>query len=300
MKILQLAKIKTATGRFVFGASNVNNSIVDFSRLPSKYPQLTGKVENLHLLMASGPNTIRELKELFFNETFDDITINEPYSYESPVDPVRNIMCIGKNYLDHILEVSKHLGNKPEYPVLFTKATTAVVGHKTILEHHSKLTKYLDYEAELAVIIGKGGKNISSQDAWNHVFGYTVANDITARDLQKQHNQFFKGKSLDTTCPLGPYIVPASDVNPSDLGIKLWLNSELKQNSRTSNMIFDIPAIISTLSQGMTLLPGDVILTGTPDGVGYAKTPPRTLLPGDHVKIEIEGVGILENTVSTT
>ena len=238
---------------------------------------------------------------------------SKPYVLDSnkvkllpPVTPIRNIMCIGKNYSDHIAEVKKRDNKEgtdtptaaPKYPMFFTKATTTVIGHKATVPSHNTLTKWLDYEAELAVIIGKGGANISIENAMNHVFGYTCANDISARDLQRRHGQFFKGKTLDGTCPLGPCIVPASDLDPSDLSIQLRLNGELKQNSRTSKMLFKIPAIIASLSEGFTLLPGDVILTGTPDGVAYAAEPPFSLNPGDRMIVEIEHIGGLENNVN--
>ena len=222
-----------------------------------------------------------------------------------PVTPVRNIICIGKNYSDHIAEVKKRdekdgtatPASAPQYPMFFTKATTTVIGPHTPVPSHNTLTKWLDYEAELAVVIGKGGVNISVENAMQHVFGYTCANDVSARDLQRRHGQFFKGKTLDGTCPLGPCVVPASDVDPNDLSIRLWLNGELKQNSRTSKMIFNIPAIIASLSEGFTLLPGDVILTGTPDGVAYAANPPFSLKSGDDMTVEIEHIGRLDNKV---
>jgi 2-keto-4-pentenoate hydratase/2-oxohepta-3-ene-1,7-dioic acid hydratase in catechol pathway len=155
----------------------------------------------------------------------------------------------------------------------------------------------LDYEVELAVIIGKTGRDISKENALAHVFGYTVANDITARDVQKKHNQWFKGKSLDSTCPLGPCIVPASQIDASDLPIKMWINGEKRQDSRTSNMIFNVATIIEQLSAGFTLYPGDIILTGTPQGVGFAMQPPQVLKPGDLMEAEIEGIGRLVNRV---
>mmetsp|Transcript_5979 Transcript_5979/g.8377 ORF Transcript_5979/g.8377 Transcript_5979/m.8377 type:complete len:324 (+) Transcript_5979:33-1004(+) len=225
--------------------------------------------------------------------------------------PRRNVMCVGKNYKDHIKEVaaaidtnvgSSHMSTGmelPKYPQFFSKASNAVIGPNEIIESHSKITKWLDYEAELAVVIGQKCRDVEREKAMDCIFGYTIANDITARDLQKKHNQWFKGKSLDTTCPMGPCIVVASDLsdNVMDLSVKLWVNNEIRQNSRTSNMIFDIAEIIHQLSSGFTLYPGDIILTGTPEGVGFAMKPPRTLQSGDNVEIEIEHIGRLINKV---
>ena len=185
----------------------------------------------------------------------------------------------------------------PKYPVFFTKAPQCIIGPDEKVESHSNLTKWLDYEVELAVIIGKKGRDIPLENWKEHVFGYTIANDITARDLQKSHSQWFKGKTLDSTCPMGPYVVPSSDLDPSSLDLQTWVNGELRQNSNTSKMIFDIPTIMHHLSKGFTLLPGDVILTGTPDGVGFAMNPPQVLRSGDKMHLEISGIGSLINTV---
>lgn len=241
-----------------------------------------------------------------------EVTLSAPI----PV-PIRNVICIGKNYKDHVAEVAKAdkergigttsapvpaIGggdNVPKYPQFFTKATGAVVGPGTPVKSHSTLTKWLDYEAELAVVIGKQGVDIPREKAWEYIFGYTIANDITARDVQRHHGQWFKGKSLDTTCPMGPAIVHrlSTGFDPTNLAVKLWINGEKRQDSNTNNMIFDIPEIIRQLSAGFTLYPGDIILTGTPEGVGYAMKPPRVLTTGDRMTIEIENLGRLENVV---
>jgi 2-keto-4-pentenoate hydratase/2-oxohepta-3-ene-1,7-dioic acid hydratase in catechol pathway len=227
----------------------------------------------------------------------------EPRSYShneikwlSPLPKVkRNIMCVGKNYRDHAIE----MGGEQDIPkdiMIFTKATNTVVGHEETVLHHSEMTEQLDYEGELAVVIGKRGKGISPEDALEYVFGYTILNDITARDLQKKHGQFFIGKSLDTTCPIGPYLVTKDEVvDPQNLKITTRVNDEIRQSSNTSEMIFNIPTIISTLSKGMTLEPGDIIATGTPAGVGKGFKPPLFLKKGDRVEIEIESLGILTN-----
>lgn len=214
----------------------------------------------------------------------------------SPIPRVkRNIMCVGKNYREHAIE----MGGEQDIPkniMIFTKATHTVIGHGETVLHHDDITEELDYEGELAVIIGRKGRGISPEEAMDHVFGYSILNDITARDLQKKHGQFFIGKSLDTTCPMGPSLVTKDEVDdPQNLSITTKVNGEIRQSSNTGQMIFSIPTIISTLSKGMTLLPGDVIATGTPSGVGKGFNPPRFLRKGDVVEIEIEGLGILTN-----
>jgi 2-keto-4-pentenoate hydratase/2-oxohepta-3-ene-1,7-dioic acid hydratase in catechol pathway len=207
----------------------------------------------------------------------------------------RNIMCVGKNYRDHAIE----MGSEQDIPkdiMIFTKATNTVVGHEVTVMNHDDITEQLDYEGELAVVIGKRGRGISPEKALEYVFGYTILNDITARDLQKKHGQFFIGKSLDTTCPIGPYLVTKDEVvDPQNLTITTKVNDEIRQSSNTREMIFTIPTIISTLSRGMTLEPGDIIATGTPAGVGKGFNPPRFLKKGDRVEIEIESLGILTN-----
>jgi 2-keto-4-pentenoate hydratase/2-oxohepta-3-ene-1,7-dioic acid hydratase in catechol pathway len=210
---------------------------------------------------------------------------------------------VGKNYTDHIAEVAAvrpgdEMSEAPQHPVFFTKAPQCVIGDGEGFPAHAALTKWLDYEVELAVVIGKSGVNIARTDVQDHIFGYTIANDVTARELQKSHKQWFKGKSLDRTCPMGPCIVPATHLDASDLSLKAFVNGELRQDSRTSKMVFDIPTIVESLSAGFTLLPGDCILTGTPDGVGFAMKPPQVLKAGDEMTMEIEHIGRLTNTVT--
>ena len=206
--------------------------------------------------------------------------------------PARNIFCLGRNYADHAAERG---AAAPEHPVYFTKPATAVVGPGDDVVHHA-ITKELDYEVELAVVIGAGGRDIARADALRHVFGYTVINDVTARDLQKRHQQWFKGKSLDTFCPMGPVLVTADELpDPQALAISLRVNGQLRQSSHTSKMIFPVAQCIEVLSQAMTLLPGDIIATGTPEGVGAASG--NFLKAGDRVEAEVEHVGILPSKV---
>ncbi|MFO7296564.1 MAG: fumarylacetoacetate hydrolase family protein [Caldicoprobacter sp.] len=211
--------------------------------------------------------------------------------------PVRNIFCVGKNYMDHIEEMNKDMpGLNIQYPQYFTKATHTVTGPFADVPLHSDVTAQVDYEAELAVIIGKKGINIPEDKAMDYVFGYTIINDVTARDLQQNHSQWFKGKSLDGFCPMGPWIVTRDEIiHPVELNISSWVNGELRQRSNTRHMIFSIPKLISILSQGLTLEPGDILATGTPAGVGMGFDPPRVLKSGDVVRIEIEKIGYIEN-----
>ncbi|SFQ16612.1 fumarylacetoacetate hydrolase family protein [Caldicoprobacter faecalis] len=211
--------------------------------------------------------------------------------------PVRNIFCVGKNYMDHIEEMNKDIsGLNIQYPQYFTKATHTVTGPFADVPLHSDVTAQVDYEAELAVIIGKEGINIPEDKAMDYVFGYTIINDVTARDLQQNHSQWFKGKSLDGFCPMGPWIVTRDEIiHPVELNISSWVNGELRQRSNTRHMIFSIPKLISILSQGLTLEPGDILATGTPAGVGMGFDPPRVLKSGDVVRIEVEKIGYIEN-----
>lgn len=216
--------------------------------------------------------------------------------------PRRNVFCVGRNYMDHVAEGDRTRGitnsEVPKYPQFFTKAADCVIAPNAKVPTHEGVTKWLDYEVELVAIIGTAGRDIPKEKALEHVYGWTIGNDVTGRDLQRRHGQWFKGKSLDRSCPLGPVIVPAGDLSAADLAIGLKINGEQRQASRTSKMIFDVPEIIHQLSAGFTLLPGDVIMTGTPEGVGYAMQPPQTLKAGDVMELTIEGIGTLTNTIS--
>ena len=215
--------------------------------------------------------------------------------------PARNVFCVGRNYADHVKEGYVKAGKEvklPEVPQFFTKATGAVNGPNGEVRLDPRVTRLLDYEVELAVVIGSAGRDIPSARAYEHVFGYCVLNDMTARDLQRRHEQWFKGKSLDTTCPLGPCIVDRAALgDPTTLELSLTVNGEERQRAKVAQMIFDIPTIIASLSAGLTLQPGDIIATGTPAGVGYAMTPPRALTGGDLVVAKVDRIGELRNLV---
>src|SRR5215469_8174502 len=215
--------------------------------------------------------------------------------------PRKNLMCLGWNYAEHAKETAFIRGQEtkgPEYPVFFTKAPTTVNSPYGNIVIDPQVSVEIDWEVELAVIIGNGGKNIAEEDAMSHVFGYTALNDVTARDLQSRHKQFFKGKSIDGYCPMGPWIVTADEIkDPQNLEVKLRVNDITKQDGNTSMMIFPIRTIIAVLSKGMTLEPGDIIATGTPSGVGFTRNPPEFLKPGDVMETEVEAIGVMRNVV---
>jgi 2-keto-4-pentenoate hydratase/2-oxohepta-3-ene-1,7-dioic acid hydratase in catechol pathway len=221
---------------------------------------------------------------------------------DAPVRPARNVFCVGRNYLEHAKEGAKASGRElklPDVPTFFTKAPTAIVGPGATVRLERSISSEYDFEAELAVVVGARCKNVSENEALNVVFGYTAFNDVTARDLQRAHVQWFKGKSLDDSAPIGPWIVTPEEIgDPQALSIGFRLNGVEKQRSNTSEMIFSIPRLIAELSRGMTLLPGDVIATGTPAGVGFARTPPEFLSDGDVMEVEIGSIGSLRNPVS--
>lgn len=216
--------------------------------------------------------------------------------------PRKNIFCVGRNYAEHIAEgdrAQKQNVGVTEHPVYFTKPPSSVVGPDGDILLFPELSTSIDYEVELAVIIGKPGRNIAKEDAYDHIFGYTILNDISARDVQRRHGgQYFKGKALDGSCPLGPWVVTADAISdPHNLSIGLSVNGEQRQDGSTADMIFDIPTLIASLSEGMTLEPGDIIATGTPSGVGYAMDPPRFLADGDTVVCTVSEIGELSNSV---
>ena len=219
---------------------------------------------------------------------------------------IRNVMCVGKNYYDHAHEFDGSGFNAansgaaiPKYTIIFTKMPESVIGPGAAIPAHLDYSKSTDYEVELGVIIGKKGRKISKSKAFDHVFGYTIINDVTAREIQRVHNQWFLGKSLDGYCPMGPYIATKDEVGDiKKLRIETRVNGELRQNTYVKGMILDVPTLIKTLSAGMMLLPGDVIATGTCTGIGGGFTPPKFLRKGDVVTLAIDRLGVLENKVA--
>lgn len=280
--------------------------IIDLRKAEKDIFELSSFPNTLLQCVAKGDKFVQNVKQIV-----DKINVkegSESYLYPladvkilSPIpNPPKNILCVGKNYRNHVIEMGSE-EDIPKHVLLFTKAPTSVIGHKDEIDPHLHITKELDYEGELAVVIGKKGKQINEEDAMDYVFGYTIVNDVTARNLQKQHTQYFLGKSLDTSCPIGPYLVHKSAIeNPYDLKIKTSVNNDIRQDGNTKDMIFSIEHIISTISQGTTLEPGDIIATGTPAGVGNGFQPPKYLQPGDIIEIEVEGIGVLENRIKSS
>lgn len=215
--------------------------------------------------------------------------------------PPKNVMCVGRNYASHAQEAARARGTAlklPEVPMFFTKAANTIVGPFDDVPWDPSTTQQVDWEAELAVVIGVPGRSISRDRALEHVFGYTMINDVTARDLQQRHGQFFKGKSLDGFCPMGPCVVTADEFgDPHRKAVGLRVNGVVKQQGNTGDMIFRIDALIESLTHGMTLEPGDILATGTPDGVGFARTPPEFLGDGDILETEVEDIGTMRNRI---
>lgn len=241
--------------------------------------------------------------ETAFGERGGPVPLDQ-VTLEAPIPrPRRNLFCVGRNYHAHARELSASVfkGNAPDpaaWPMVFTKVPECVVGPGDPIVLPLGVSDQIDYEAELALVIGRGGRNIPREEAMAHVFGYTIVNDVTARDVQMRHSQWDLGKSFDTFCPMGPWLVTADAVDAADIGVRCWVNGDLRQSARTRDLIFDLPSLVETCSRGITLYPGDIIATGTPAGVGLGMTPPTFLRHGDVVRIEIEGIGVLENRVT--
>jgi 2-keto-4-pentenoate hydratase/2-oxohepta-3-ene-1,7-dioic acid hydratase in catechol pathway len=253
-------------------------------------------------LIAEGPRVWRRVADSISGGASLQGLPHRDVIWHAPIPrPLKNVFCLGRNYAEHVKEATQARGQDfklPSHPIFFTKTPTTVVGPYDDIVWDRSVTQQVDWEAELGVIIGAGGKNIPRAEAMSHVFGYTVINDVTARDLQNAHMQFFKGKTLDTFCPMGPVIVTPDEFgDPHRKRVKLRVNGVEKQNGTTADMIFPIDQTIESLSRGCTLEPGDIISTGTPEGVGMGRTPQEWLQVGDVMETEVEGVGILRNRV---
>jgi 2-keto-4-pentenoate hydratase/2-oxohepta-3-ene-1,7-dioic acid hydratase in catechol pathway len=276
----------------------MENKIVCLPKLvklaKKKFPK---RLEEFVTLDADG---VKEAEKLIENAGESDIKhasslINE-VSLLAPISSPPKIICLGLNYRDHAAEQNASI---PEEPIIFLKPHTAIIGPKEKIVKPSFVSQ-LDYEAELAVVIGRKAKDVSVSEAKSYIFGYTIMNDVSARDIQFKDKQWTRGKSFDTFAPMGPCIATANQIeDTTNLAIRTWVNGELRQNSTTKNMVFNVSEIIHHLSRVMTLEPCDIIATGTPAGVGFAIKPkPKFLQAGDIVKIEIERIGVLENMVT--
>lgn len=252
-------------------------------------------------IIRGGEAVLALLREIEQSPRSEPIALNTALLKAPIPRPTKNVFCVGWNYLEHFEEGGKTLEDKrelPRHPVFFSKAPTAVNGPYDPIPFQAQASTQLDWEVELGVIIGKSGANIREDDAMAHVFGYTIINDVTWRDIQRRHGgQWFKGKSLDGTCPMGPCIVTADALDHTNLDVECRVSGVVKQRSNTRHLYFKVPRLIAELSLGMTLEPGDIISTGTPEGVGFARNPPEWMRDGDLLETEIQGIGVMRNPV---
>jgi 2-keto-4-pentenoate hydratase/2-oxohepta-3-ene-1,7-dioic acid hydratase in catechol pathway len=281
------------------GIMKNEQSIVDISNFYSS--KGIKKPKDINELLDSWDDLFLEDLKNFITENkatsnLTDVKLLAPIEY-----PKRNLLCLGKNYLDHAKEIKGLKGAEdviPKFPIYFSKIADPAIGDGDTILNHKEITDKIDYEVELGIVIGMDGINIKPEEVEDYIFGYTIVNDVSARNIQRKHGQWFKGKCLETFCPMGPVIVHKSEIPfPVELDIKCSVNDELRQNSNTKMMIFDIPTVISDLSKGMHLRKGDIIITGTPSGVGLGFKPFKFLKSGDKVVCEIEKIGTLTNIV---
>jgi 2-keto-4-pentenoate hydratase/2-oxohepta-3-ene-1,7-dioic acid hydratase in catechol pathway len=276
--------------------------VIDATAFRTKWPS-GGFPSSLLDLIIAGPDAWRRMADLTAGSTSDAHSFAaKDVRWRAPIlRPRKNVMCLGLNYFNHLVETSKPLNREiktPDAPIFFTKPPTAINGPYDPIPWDRSVTEQVDYEVELGVVIGMEGRNIRSDRALNHVFGYTIVNDVSARDVQYRHKQWFKGKSLDGFCPMGPCIVTADEFgDPQNKRLSLTVNGEQRQHANTSEMIYGVAAIIEWLSRGLTLEAGDIIATGTPEGVGLGRKPPEYLSDGDVVEAAIEGIGAIRNEV---
>lgn len=267
-------------------------------------PASLGADENTSSMLGiirAGAPMLERLRELASRPSAGSTALADVKLHAPIPRPAKNVFCVGWNYLPHFEEGAKKLQEDrklPEWPVFFSKATTTVTGPYDSVPFHAHVSSQCDWEVELGVIIGPGGRDIRPEDAMRHVWGYTVVNDVSWRDLQRRHGgQWHKGKSLDGSCPIGPWIVTADSLDHTNLAVACRVNGVTKQESNTKHMYFKLPRLIADLSAGQTLEAGDIISTGTPEGVGFARTPPEFMKPGDLLETEIEGIGVMRNPI---
>jgi 2-keto-4-pentenoate hydratase/2-oxohepta-3-ene-1,7-dioic acid hydratase in catechol pathway len=269
---------------------------------PAMSKEWSNDITSMLQLIDAGAESLQALQKIVAQASTDEWVPLPSVELISPIPrPRQNIMCLGWNYIEHVEETAGkalEAPKLPKYPIVFTKAASSMNGPYAEIPVDLAVSNKMDWEVELAVIIGKAGQGIAKENALDHVFGYSIINDISARDIQKRHKQFFVGKSFTGACPMGPWIVTADEIaDPQNLDLKSWVNNDIKQDSNTKYQIFDVASVIETLSQGMILEVGDIIATGTPSGVGYVRNPPEYLMPGDVVDCEIEGIGKISNPI---
>jgi 2-keto-4-pentenoate hydratase/2-oxohepta-3-ene-1,7-dioic acid hydratase in catechol pathway len=277
----------------------VQDNSVFFPAMSKGWPK---EINSMLELIDSGEYLLQRLQKITAQAGSNEWLPLSQAELMSPIPrPRQNIMCLGWNYIEHVEETtgkSLEAPKLPKYPIVFTKAASSMNGPFSDIPVDIDVSDKMDWEVELAVIIGKSGQGISKTQALDYVFGYSIINDVSARDIQKRHKQFFVGKSFTGACPMGPWIVTADEIkNPQELNLKSRVNNVIKQDSNTKYQIFDVASVIETLSRGMVLEAGDIIATGTPSGVGYVRNPPEYLMPGDIVECEIEGIGKISNRV---
>ena len=298
----QYLPAKSATNEIRVGLYLNSHTVLDLKDEAAARGIDTG-YSSMQEIIEGGTASYLMLQEMAANPRISGVLSNS-IMLMAPIPCLKkNVFCVGWNYAEHFAEGGKKLDDKremPTYPMFFTKAPTTINAPFGVVPFDETISTQLDWEIELGVIIGTSGKNIAEADAMRHIFGYTIINDITWRDVQRRHGgQFFKGKSFDGTCPMGPVIVTADALNPTNLNLSCRVNGVTKQSSNTKHMYFKIPKLIAELSRGMTLEAGDIISTGTPEGVGFARTPPEWLKPGDLLESEIEGIGTMRNPIGT-
>lgn len=299
---MRLATIRDAQGTRL--GVETGGQLIDLPRVAALLRQPSApELHDMLALIRGWDDAERRVRDLVHHAPAEARLDLDAIEILAPIPrPTKNIFCLGRNYAEHAAESLRAQGLPvalPPYPNVFTKAVTSVNGPYADIPYDANVTHELDWEAELAVVIGRGGDQIIREEALQHVFGYTALNDVTARDLQHMAGvQWFQGKSLDGCCPIGPWIVTADEIpDPHNLRVRCWVNGTQKQDDTTANMLFDVAAIVATLSRVLTLEPGDVIATGTPAGVGFARTPPEFLQPGDVVETEVEHIGRMRNRV---